>query len=738
MNNNTLQKNWLLIILILFSITCTVDTFYDDESEGENNYVTVNLTGMSSSVKVVKVVLENENGEINSFYQEIQNMKVSFYAGEKGAYSVSIIGYDLNESSYEGSLNFKISESFSNIEVKLNEQLPDPPIAPILAGEVIDTSLLKVSWKRVFDIAGYRLERSSDGLEFNKLSDQLDTFYVDTLSPNTKRWYRVAAYNRGGDSPYSDVVTLTTAAVPPPETPENFDTTSVTYQMVKLEWDVSAGTSMYYIYRGVDGGATGDTPFDSATSDSWTDDNITPEKIYSYALTAANSSGESQKTSALNVVIPKAPVSIPDVPAGVSAEGVSESVITVTWNSVSNTEGYIIYSSSSESGTYSMLDTVKSSTEYSDGGLNPETTVYYKVTAYNEAGETEKSASAYATTDAAALTPPNTPTGVAADALSASSIQVNWTAVTGASGYIIYRNSSALDTVAGTSFTEDGLTSNTSYSYQVSAYNSAGESAKSTAVSATTMIELTVPTSLVATALSSSSVSISWNSVSGAEGYELFRSLAENSGYVRIVQQSGTAYQDDGLAESTTYYYKVLAYLGSTTSDTSGAVSTTTEAGATAPNTPTGLAASGASTSSVSVSWSSVADAESYKLYYSTSEGGFYSEVYSGTTTSYTHTGLNAGTTYYYKVTAINAAGESAKSTATSGTTEEATIVKMKIIYDLCKPCGSCKAQAACPQGAVYPSNGKYAIDPTKCDGCGGSPQCVPVCPVSGAIVEDN
>ncbi len=726
------------LLIITFWIACTTDTFYESQGSSANSYVTLNLSGMASSVKVVKVIIENEEGEVNSFYKEVDNMKVSFYTGDKGSYKITVIGYDLEDNSFEGKLSFEVVENISHFEVVLDEKLPDPPKPTVLSGTVIDTALLVLSWKKVFDIEGYRLEKSADGAVFKVLCELLDTFYVDTLSPNSKRWYRVSAYNRGGNSPYSDIVSLTTAAVPPPEMPENFDTVSVTYELVKLEWEASTKASKYFIYRGVDGGATGETPLDSTTNESWTDNDVVPEKVYSYALTAANSSGESQKTDALNVVIPKAPVMIPDVPSNISAEGVSESVITVSWGSVSNTEGYVVYSSSSENGTYSILDTVKGNTEYSDGGLSAETTVYYKVTAYNEAGESNKSASVYATTDEAALTPPNTPTGVAADALSSSSVQITWTAVTGASGYIIYRNSSAIDTVAGTSFTEDGLTSNTAYSYQVSAYNSAGESAKSTTVSATTLIELTVPTSLTTTVLSSSAVSINWNSVTGAEGYELFRSLNKDNGYVRIVQQSGTSYQDDGLAESTTYYYKVLAYLGSTVSDTSNAVNVTTDAGATAPDTPTGLAASGASTSSMSINWSAVSDADSYKLYYSTSAAGFYSEVYSGSLTSYTHTGLSAGTTYYYKVTALNTAGESAQSLAVSGTTEEAVVVKMKILFDKCKPCGSCKALSACPQGAINPSNGKYAIDPTKCDGCGGAPQCVPVCPVAGCIVEDN
>ncbi len=58
------------------------------------------------------------------------------------------------------------------------------------------------------------------------------------------------------------------------------------------------------------------------------------------------------------------------------------------------------------------------------------------------------------------------------------------------------------------------------------------------------------------------------------------------------------------------------------------------------------------SATSVTVSWSGVADASSYRVFRSTSVNGTYSLIGSTTNTSYTNTGLTSGATYYYRVAA--------------------------------------------------------------------------------------
>ncbi|MGW7406855.1 chitinase [Streptomyces sp. NPDC054833] len=82
--------------------------------------------------------------------------------------------------------------------------------------------------------------------------------------------------------------------------------------------------------------------------------------------------------------------------------------------------------------------------------------------------------------------PPAAPTGLKAGAVTSSSVALSWTAVTGATGYAVYRNGVKDRTVSGTSATVTGLTPSTAYGFQVTAVNDAGESAKSATVTATT------------------------------------------------------------------------------------------------------------------------------------------------------------------------------------------------------------------------------------------------------------
>ncbi|MDF2807458.1 MAG: chitinase [Cellulosimicrobium sp.] len=82
--------------------------------------------------------------------------------------------------------------------------------------------------------------------------------------------------------------------------------------------------------------------------------------------------------------------------------------------------------------------------------------------------------------------PPATPTGLTAGTPTASSVPLTWGAVTGATGYAVYRDGTKITTTTTPSTTVTGLAASTAYSFQVTATNSAGESARSTAVTVTT------------------------------------------------------------------------------------------------------------------------------------------------------------------------------------------------------------------------------------------------------------
>ncbi|MFC9848824.1 chitinase [Streptomyces sp. NPDC060223] len=85
-----------------------------------------------------------------------------------------------------------------------------------------------------------------------------------------------------------------------------------------------------------------------------------------------------------------------------------------------------------------------------------------------------------------APTIPAAPAGLAVSSTSSSSVSLAWNTVSGATGYNVYQGATKVQSVTGASATVSSLAASTSYTFQVTATNSAGESAKSATVTGTT------------------------------------------------------------------------------------------------------------------------------------------------------------------------------------------------------------------------------------------------------------
>ncbi|WP_405762374.1 chitinase [Streptomyces sp. NBC_00045] len=81
---------------------------------------------------------------------------------------------------------------------------------------------------------------------------------------------------------------------------------------------------------------------------------------------------------------------------------------------------------------------------------------------------------------------PGAPAGAAVSGQSANGLTLSWNAVSGATGYYVHQDGVRVKTVSGSPAQITGLAAATSYSFQVSAYNAAGEGPKSAAVTGTT------------------------------------------------------------------------------------------------------------------------------------------------------------------------------------------------------------------------------------------------------------
>jgi hypothetical protein len=77
---------------------------------------------------------------------------------------------------------------------------------------------------------------------------------------------------------------------------------------------------------------------------------------------------------------------------------------------------------------------------------------------------------------------------------------------------------------------------------------------------------LAAPANLVASATSTSQVTISWSAVAGAANYEIQRSTNISAGFTTLTTVAALTANDSGLTADTTYLYKVRAINGATTS----------------------------------------------------------------------------------------------------------------------------------------------------------------------------
>ena len=220
------------------------------------------------------------------------------------------------------------------------------------------------------------------------------------------------------------------------------------------------------------------------------------------------------------------------------------------------------------------------------------------------------------------------------------------------------------------SYSNTGLSVNTTYYYRVRAYNDSGNSAYSGEVNATTYA-LPGPSSLTATAVSNSQINLTWKDNAGNEsGFKIERKTGVGGTYAQIatVGANVVSYQNTGLAASTTYYYRVRAYNASGNSAYSGEVGATTPAFP----APSNLTAAAASATQINLTWKDNSTNETgFKIERKTGAAGTWSQIATAAanTVSYQNTGLTSSTTYYYRVRAYNSVSNFAYSNEASATT---------------------------------------------------------------------
>jgi fibronectin type 3 domain-containing protein len=565
-----------------------------------------------------------------------------------------------------------------------------PPPAPTgLSARAVSSTEVELSWTDVPNETGYKVQRSIDGLNWGQVGTvgQNETSYIDAddLVPSTTYYYRVLAYNNGGESPPSSVVSVALRA-DPPAPPATVSATAISASEIDLSWsDVSSETG-YRVERSTDG-LTGWTQIAAPAQDitAYHDTGLSAATTYYYRVLAVNANG----ATASDVVSATTLGARPAAPTGLTATATSQTRIDLSWNDTQGESGYSIErSADGTSGWTAIGTTAQDITSSGDTSVQAATTYYYRVIASAAGGASDPSNVASATTP---VDPPATPTGLSADAVSGSRIDLAWTDVTGETGYRVERSA---DGVSGwtqlaataqntTSYADTGLDPATTYYYRVVASNAGGDSAPSAVASATTNPLVTAPpapgnvTATPSTSSPSTAIRVSWTDVANETGYRVERSADGITGWTQIATtaQNVTVYDDTGLRPATSYSYRIFATNSAGSSPPSTTATATTAPDTSPPTAPTGLTATGGK-SKITLQWKGSSDTggsglAGYEVWRSATSAtsGFTLLTTVTNTTSYANTGLRKGRTYWYYVVAIDGAkNRSAPSNTASAT----------------------------------------------------------------------
>lgn len=257
-------------------------------------------------------------------------------------------------------------------------------------------------------------------------------------------------------------------------------------------------------------------------------------------------------------------------------------------------------------------------------------------------------------------------TGVKASAESASGpVKLSWSeAADDVTGYRVYRYDPEqekyvyLKSTRNRNYTDEDVSSGKTYQYKVRCYWTIGGTNYYGNYSS--VVSVTTPpakVSGVSTAVRSSTyLTLSWDKVSGASGYRIYRYNTDTQAYEKVItltSGSTVSYKITGLAAAKEYQFKVRAYRKvdgvSTWGSSSAAYKDSTKPGQTKS-----LKASSKS-SAVTLTWNKVTRASGYQVYRYNSKTKKYEKlatVKGNTTFSYKNTKLKKGTTVKYKVRA--------------------------------------------------------------------------------------
>lgn len=501
-----------------------------------------------------------------------------------------------------------------------------PPSAPTELVVSLSGFAPLLNFRASFGATSYKIYRGTSSSNLSLIATAYTNSYQDSSAlKGTSYIYSVKA-NNGLDSAFSNNSSITT----PVDSPSNLSASNLSDGTVSLSWSAVNGAISYKIFKGL--GQNSLVEIATSSSPTYNDTDVAVGATYFYAVSSYNGSNSPSPSSSIDAT------GYPSAPSNFSVSLI-DGVPSLSWTSISNAQ-YKIFRSSTSGQAGSEIASAIESNEYSDSSASAGVTYYYTISVVINSLESSKSQES--SVFVSLMAPVNL--GIS---LSNRKPSLNWSDVNGATFYNVYRSSNnsnyaLITTTSISEYIDEAAPVGTSY-YKVSATNALTES------SLTSYQESLVPPSKPSSpeaSTSTSSASLSWPSVSGADSYTILRGSSQNDLTVLVSGLSQNSYSDTTVSSGGDYYYAIIASNGEE-SEASNTLLVNI------PLVPPSIAAN-ASVGQVAVNWAEITGAYSYKIFRgeSSSSLSLLAENISGG--SYVDTTVVKGSTYFYGVKSVD------------------------------------------------------------------------------------